>query len=226
MTKKAVNKTLGKIIEAFKSGQFDEIKSLVQQAVDEGTEPARILDDGLVVGIREVGEQFRRGEVYLPEMMMSAEAWQEGMNLLKPHLAEAQTPIKSVGKIVIGTVMGDIHSLGKNIVATMLKAANFEVIDLGMEVPASKFVEEAEKHGAHIIAASALMTTTMPHQRDIIEHLEAARKREDFFVMVGGGPTNETWAEEIKADAYGETAADAVSLAFEQMESLKKGAGS
>ena len=128
-----------------------------------------------------------------------------------------------MGKVVIGTVKGDIHSLGKNIVITMLKAANFDVIDLGKDVPSSKFAEVAAQEKADIIAASALMTTTMPAQKSIIEHLEAASKRSDFFYMVGGGPTSEEWAKEINADAFGETGADAVSIAVDYMEQKKKG---
>ena len=209
---------LEQIQAAFVDAQFDEIQPLVQQGLDEGLDPGLILDDGLIPGIREVGEQFRRYEVYLPEMMMAADAWQEGMDLLEPLLAAQGQRGEAKGKVILGSVMGDVHSLGKNIVGTMLQTAGFEVVDLGIDVPAVRFVEEAEKSGADIIALSALMTTTMPQQKDVIEFLEARGNRAQYFVMVGGGPTNAEWAEQIGADGYGQTAADAVNLALAYME--------
>jgi corrinoid protein of di/trimethylamine methyltransferase len=211
-------KTLEQIWTAFVNAQFDDIQPLVLQGLDEGLDPGVILDDSLIPGIREVGEQYRRYEVYLPEMMMAADAWQEGMDLLEPLLvAQGQRGAKK-GKVILGSVMGDVHSLGKNIVATMLQTAGFEVIDLGIDVAAVKFVEEAEKAKADIIALSALMTTTMPQQRDVIEYLEARGNRARYYVMVGGGPTNAEWAEQIGADGYGQTAADAVNLALARVE--------
>ena len=203
---------------AFVNGAFDEIQPLVQQGLDGRLDPDAILDDGLIPGIRDVGEQFRRYEVYLPEMMMAADAWQEGMDLLEPLLAAQGKRDKAKGKVILGSVMGDVHSLGKNIVATMLQTAGLEVIDLGIDVPAVKFVEEAEKAGADIVALSALMTTTMPQQRDVIEYLESRGSRAQYYVMVGGGPTNIEWAEQIGADGYGQTAADAVNLALTHLE--------
>ncbi|MFC2046078.1 corrinoid protein [Chloroflexota bacterium] len=211
-------KTLERIPAAFIDGDFDEIPQLVRQGLDEGLDPDDILDEGLIPGIREVGDQFRRYEVYLPEMMMAADAWQEGMDVLEPLLAAQGQRGKAVGKVVLGSVMGDVHSLGKNIVATMLQTARFEVIDLGIDVPAVRFVEEAEKARADIIALSALMTTTMPQQKDVIEYLLARGNRAKVYVMVGGGPTSAEWAREICADGYGETAADAVNLALAHME--------
>jgi 5-methyltetrahydrofolate--homocysteine methyltransferase len=200
------------IVTAFTEADFDRVPELVQVGLDD-TLPARVLlDDGLVAGIREVGEMFRRGEVYLPEMMLAAEAWQAGMDLLAP-LMEGQPQAEVKGRVVIGTVKGDIHSLGKNMVATLLQTAGFEVIDLGVDVPASKFVSAAIDARADIIALCALMTTTMPQQQEVIEHLAAADRRDGFFVMVGGASATEEWARQITADAYGETAADAVTLA-------------
>lgn len=210
--------TQERIRAAFVSGEFDQIPLLVQEGLDKGLDPGTILDEALIPGIREVGEQFRRYEVYLPEMMMAADAWQEGMDLLEPLLAALGLRGEAKGKVVLGSVMGDVHSLGKNIVATMLQTSGFEVVDLGIDVPAVRFVEEAEKIGADIIALSALMTTTMPQQRDVIEYLEARGNRARYYVMVGGGPTNAEWAEQIGADGYGQTAADAVNLALARVE--------
>lgn len=210
--------TLEQIRAAFVDGGFDEIRQLVQQGLDAGLDPGVILNEGLIPGIRDVGEQFRRYEVYLPEMMMAADAWQEGMALLEPLLAAQGQGGKARGTVLLGSVLGDVHSLGKNIVATMLQAAGLKVIDLGIDVPAVKFVEEAAKAGADIIALSALMTTTMPQQKDVIEYLKARGQRAQYYVMVGGGPTNAEWAEQIGADGYGQTAADAVNLALTYME--------
>jgi corrinoid protein of di/trimethylamine methyltransferase len=200
------------IIAAFTESDFDRIPQLVQAGLEQGLAARTLLDDGLVAGIREVGELFRRGEVFLPEMMLAAEAWQSGMDVLEP-LISGDARSESKGRVVIGTVKGDIHSLGKNIVAIMLKTAGFDVVDLGTDVPASRFVTAALDSRAGIIAVCALMTTTMPQQREVIEHVAAAGKRDQLFVMVGGASTSEAWAQDIGADGYGETAADAVALA-------------
>jgi len=204
--------TSASIVAAFVEGDFDGIPALTQRGLDEGADAQVLLDDGLIAGIREVGEMCRRGEAFLPEMMLAAEAWQSGIDILEPHLVSGAAA-GTRGRVVIGTVKGDIHSLGKNIVGTMLKASGFDVVDLGVDVPASRFVAVAAEERAQVIAVSALMTTTMPQQREVIEHLEAAGKRQDHSVLVGGASTTGEWAREIGADAYGESAADAVALA-------------
>jgi 5-methyltetrahydrofolate--homocysteine methyltransferase len=201
------------IVAAFTGGDYDSVADLVQQGLDEGLAPQTLMDGGLVQGIREVGEMFRRGEAFLPEMMLAAEAWEAGVAVLQPHLAAV--PVATSGTVVIGTVKGDIHSLGKNIVTTMLRTAGFEVVDLGVDVQASRFVTAALEARADVIAVTALMTTTMPQQREVIEHLAASGHRDDVAVLVGGASTTAAWAEEIGADGHGETAADAVSLAEE-----------
>jgi corrinoid protein of di/trimethylamine methyltransferase len=216
MSDGTTNETTAAIIAAFTEADYDQVPDLVKRGLDEGLAAQELLDDGLVAGIREVGEMFRRGEVYLPEMMLGAEAWQAGMDVLEPLLM-AQPKSEAKGKVVIGTVKGDIHSLGKNIVCTMLKTAGFDVIDLGTDVAASSFVTKAVDTKADVIALCALMTTTVPQQREVIEHLTAAGRRSDFFVMVGGAAASAAWAAEIKADGYGETAADAVTLAEERV---------
>jgi corrinoid protein of di/trimethylamine methyltransferase len=218
MTENPKGEIVQQIVDAFTDAEFDDVEPLVQHGLDQGVGADAILNGGLIRGIREVGEQFRRFEVYLPEMMMAADAWQEGMDLLEPLLSAEEIQEEAAGKIVLGSVKGDIHSLGKNIVATMLQAAGFKVFDVGVDVPASKFIEEGEKAGADIIALSALMTTTMPQQRDVIQHLEARGLRDKYFVMVGGGPTTAEWAKQIGADAFGETAADAVNLVAAHLE--------
>lgn len=217
---------LDRIVEAFTTGEFDDVRLRVQQGLEARLEPDVLLNGGLIRGIREVGEQFRRSEVYLPEMMMAADAWQEGMDLLQPLLRSAPATSGPVGRVVLGTVKGDVHSLGKNIVATMLRAVGFEVNDLGIDVPASRFVEEADRVRADIIAVSALMTTTMPYQADVVEHLAARGRRDRYYVLVGGAPTSPEWAASIGADAHGQTAADAVNLALATMQRRAPGAAS
>ena len=212
MTAVQTDDTFTAIIRAFTDAEFDEVPVLVRRGLAEGVAARALLDEGLVPGIREVGEMFRRGDVYLPEMMLAAEAWQEGMDVLEPLLS-ADAYAEPRGKVVIGTVKGDIHSLGKSIVSTMLKTAGFDVIDWGTDVAASRFVTTALQERAGIIAACALMTTTVSQQRDVIEHALASGRRDELYVMVGGASTTAEWAAEIGADGHGETAADAVALA-------------
>jgi len=218
-------KITAEIIGSFENGDYDQIKIQVQNGLDQGLAPEELLSDGLITGIRVVGEQFRRGESFLPDMIMASDAFQEGMEILEPVMMQAGTERESTGTIVIGSVKGDIHALGKNIVVNILQIEGFNVIDVGIDVPASMFIDEAEKNKADIIALSALMTTTMPQQREVIEHLEARGSRKQYYVMIGGGPTDKTWADKIEADAYGETAVDAVSLALAYMEESKGGDG-
>ena len=209
------------IVNLFETGIYDQIQQMVQDGLDSGISPQEILNDGMITGIRLVGDQFRRGESFLPEMVMAADAFQEGMEILQPAMDQVGAERETIGTIVIGTVKGDIHELGKNIVINMLRTEGFEVVDLGIDVPASRFVDEAEKHKADIIALSALMTTTMPQQREVIEHLIARGSRNKYYVMVGGGATDQNWADKIEADAYGETVVEAVSKAVAYMKENK-----
>jgi corrinoid protein of di/trimethylamine methyltransferase len=186
----------------------------VGEALKEGIKPSDIIEKGMSPGMKEVGDRFARYEIYLPEMMMAAEAWESAMKILEPKLLESGEERKKVGKVVIGTVKGDIHSIGKNIVGAMLKMNGFEIFDLGVDVAASAFVTKAEEVGADIIAASALMSTTIPQQKNIIEHLEARGARGNYRFLVGGGSTTQEWADSIGADGYGRTAGDAVTLAL------------
>jgi 5-methyltetrahydrofolate--homocysteine methyltransferase len=214
---------LAAIVAAFTGGDYDAVSGLVQRGLDQGLAPQAVMDDGLVAGIRDVGEMFRRGEAYLPELMLAAEAWEAGVAVLRPHLTDAP-PAAVTGTVVIGTVKGDIHSLGKDIVTTMLRTAGFEVVDLGVDVPASRFVAAAAEAHADVIAVTALMTTTMPQQREVIAHLVASGRRDEVAVLVGGASTTADWAAEIGADGHGETAADAVSLAQEVCGRTRGGA--
>jgi len=166
-----------------------------------------------VPGLSHVGEQFGLGELFLPDMMLAARAMQKAMDLLEPHLQAAATERKVVGRVVIGTVKGDIHEIGKNLVGMMLSTSGFEVHDLGVDVAPERFVEAAKEHGADLIGVSALLTTTMAGQRTVVEAVSAAGLRERVKVMVGGAPASDSWANEIGADGYSEDAIGAVALA-------------
>lgn len=195
-------------------GNKDELLAAVEDALQDGLGPTDIIDKGMSPGMVEVGDKFSRYEIFLPEMLMSAEAWEHVMKVLEPKIKEMGSERRKIGRVVIGTVHGDVHGIGKNIVAAMLKMRGFEIFDLGSDVVASTFVKKAEEVGADIIAVSALMTTTMPQQENIIKHLEAQGLRDKYCVLVGGGSTTQDWADSIGADGYGRTAGDAVALAL------------
>lgn len=205
---------LERLRAAIAASEKRAIVEAVQEALDAGVPPSDILDGGLSPGMRELGERFARYEIYLPEMVLAAEGWEQAMKLLEPRLLASGTARKTAGRVVIGTVSGDIHSIGKNIVGAMLKMGGFEVHDLGVNVPASQFVTRAEELDADLIAVSALMTTTMPQQKAVIEHLQARGVRARRRVIVGGACTTQEWADSIGADGWGRTAGDAVPLAL------------
>jgi len=203
-----------RLSEAIIAGDRDKLLVAVENALQEGIKPSVIIEKGMSPGMKEVGERFARYEIYLPEMMMAAEAWEGAMKVLEPKLLAAGTERKKAGRVVLGTVKGDVHSIGKNIVGAILKMNGFEVFDLGVDVAASAFIMKAEEVEADIIAASALMSTTIPQQKSIIEHLVARGVRDKYCVLVGGGSTSQEWAESIGADGYGRTAGDAAALAL------------
>jgi trimethylamine corrinoid protein len=174
------------------------------------------MDKGLITAIRDVGSKFEKMEIFLTGMMMSADAMKAGLNVLLPKIPKDK--IQKRGIAVVGTVKGDIHEIGKNILSALLTAASFDVHDLGCDVAASAFVKKAEEVGANIIMASALMTTTLPGQKDILDYMVSVGKRDKYVVLVGGGPTTPEWAEEIGADGYAETAVDGVKLAQSKFE--------
>ncbi|MEM4724352.1 MAG: corrinoid protein [Candidatus Hadarchaeum sp.] len=199
---------------------YDEerVKRAAKKALDNGIDPYVAITEGLTPAIREIGEKFERMEIFLPQLTIAAKAMEAGVAVLEPSLDKAQGQKVKQGKVVIGTVQGDIHSIGKNIVATMLKAAGFEVIDLGVDVAVDKFIEAAERANADIIAASALMSFTKVMQRDLVEYMKSVGARGKYKLMVGGGPVNEEWAREIGADGYAEDAIKAVKVAKELVE--------
>ncbi|MCC3305723.1 corrinoid protein [Sneathiella sp. HT1-7] len=192
-------------------GLADEICEGVNILLGRGWEPYRVLTEALVEGMRIVGIDFRDGILFVPEVLLAANSMKAGMAILKPLLAETGAP--KAGKMVIGTVKGDIHDIGKNLVIMMMEGAGFEVVDLGINNPVEKYLEALEEHKPDIIGMSALLTTTMPYMKVVIDTMKEKGIRDDYIVMVGGAPLNEEFAESVGADAYGRDAAMTVEIA-------------
>jgi len=183
--------------------------------IKEKISPIEGIEKGLSEGMKTIGEMFNKSEIYLPEMIMAADVFGSVMEILKPHISAESLDKMKRGTVVIGTVKGDIHAIGKNIVAMLLETAGFTVHNLGVDVATSTFIEEARKVKADIIGLSSLLTTTMPAQKDVIDILKETGERDKYTILIGGAPTSQAWADEIGADGYGETAESAVSLALE-----------
>lgn len=194
-------------------GDPDATVDLTKKALADGVEPMAIIREGLMPGMNVVGDKFGCGEYYLPDLIIAADGMQQAMALLEPELRLRNQEVESAGTMVLGTVKGDIHEIGKSLVGTMLSANGFKVFDLGVDVPAEQFVAKVKETGANLVGLSALLTTTMTVQKQVIEALKAAGLREQVKVMVGGAPVTRSWAEEIGADGYAEDAMGAVGLA-------------
>ncbi|MHB2165819.1 corrinoid protein [Alsobacter sp. R-9] len=203
------------LVEQMHDDLYDGLKEEIEEGVrillDRGWTPYDVLTQSLVEGMRIVGEDFRDGILFVPEVLMSANAMKAGMSILRPLLAETGAP--KIGKMVIGTVKGDIHDIGKNLVCMMMEGAGFEVIDLGINNPVENYLEAMEKHQPDIVGMSALLTTTMPYMKVVIDTMKEKGLRNDYVVLVGGAPLNETFADAIGADAYCRDAAVAVETA-------------
>ena len=195
------------ILEYDSAGAVSAAKAAIASKMD----PLKAIEKGLVPSIESIGQKFEKMEIYLPELMLAGEAMKSALALLLPLLPKGSAGTKAT--VVIGTVQGDVHEIGKNIVASMMMAGGFNVIDLGVDVKTISFVEEAKKNGAKVIGASALMSSTIGSQKDIIDYLVSIGDRKKFVVLVGGGPTTKEWAKEIGAEGCGMNAAEAVSLA-------------
>jgi 5-methyltetrahydrofolate--homocysteine methyltransferase len=192
-------------------GEDEVVAELVQKALDQGMGANEVLQGGLIAGMDEVGRDFKAGDLFVPEVLIAARAMHAGMGVLRPLLAEADVP--SAGKYLIGTVKGDLHDIGKNLVKMMLEGAGFETVDLGTDVGPQAFVEAVREHKPKLIGMSALLTTTMVQMRATVDALEEAGVRESVKIMVGGAPVTEAFAQEIGADAYAPDAASAVDVA-------------
>jgi trimethylamine corrinoid protein len=208
---------LENLATAIVDGDEDMAIENAQAALDMGMDPLKTVEGGLSKGMDDIGEQFGNGEVFLPELLMAANAFKGAMKILKPELEAQKMQTAQPGTILIGTVKGDVHNIGKDIVSTVLETKGFEVVDMGVDNDTLSIIQEAEKAKADVIALSCLMTTTMPAQREFIEVLEEMNLREKYFVIVGGGPVTQEWADEITADGYGESAVQAPILVKELM---------
>lgn len=201
------------ISEKLQKGRIKDVKALVNQALEEGLSAQEILDDALLAGMSIIGEKFKRNEVYVPEVLVAAKAMNVGAEILKPKLIDSG--VKPIGKVVICTVKGDMHDIGKNLVKMMLEGKGLEVIDMGVDVSESRIIEAIKEHKPQILALSALLTTTMPEQKVVIEALKESGLRDSIKVMVGGAPITQDYADEIGADAYTPDAATCAEVAKE-----------
>ncbi len=206
---------VARLKEAVMNYEMETIADLAKQSLKDGVDPLVAIEKGLAEGIKTVGERFGRGEIFLPELVMGAEAMKSALAVLEPAVPKGQHRA-SAGKVLIGTVQDDIHEIGKNLVSTLLASNGFEVIDLGVNVPSAEFVKKADEHKPHIVAMSALMTTTMPRMKEVIEPMK--RKDKKVKALVGGAPVTDTYAKEIGAEGYSGDASGAVDVAKRMMK--------
>ena len=207
------DKLLAEMKAAVLEGEIEEGEALARQALEAGMDPLECIEDGFVAGINEVGALYEEGEMYLPELVAAAEVMKEALAVLEPELLKSQKSRDILGKVIIGSVAHDIHDIGKDIVASMLTASGFEVYNLGIDIPNETFVAKVKELKPDILGMSALLTTTMPEQKKVIEMLKAEGLRDSVKVMVGGAPVNREWSDSISADGFAENAVEAVKVA-------------
>ena len=213
---------LSDISEAMQRGRARQIKTLVPQALEEGIPAATILQDGLLAGMEIVGRRFKENEIFVPEVLVAARAMNTGTELLKPYLAESG--VESRGTVILGTVQGDLHDIGKNLVRMMLEGKGFDVVDLGVDVAPERFIEAAIQHNSRIICCSALLTTTMQGMKDVVLKAEEAGIRDRVTIMIGGAPVTEAFAESIGADIYTPDAPSCAEAAAAVADAIKAAA--
>ena len=206
-------KLLAEMKAAVLEGEIEEGEALARQALEAGMDPLECIEDGFVAGINEVGALYEEGEMFLPELVAAAEVMKEALAVLEPELLKSQKSRDILGKVIIGSVAHDIHDIGKDIVASMLTASGFEVYNLGIDIPSETFVAKVKELKPDILGMSALLTTTMPEQKNVIEMLKAEGLRDSVKVMVGGAPVNREWSDSISADGFAENAVEAVKVA-------------
>jgi corrinoid protein of di/trimethylamine methyltransferase len=206
------NQILEKLAAVVIDGTENEAKVLAQAVVANKIDPLEAIEKGLSKGMEIIGGRFECGDAYLPELLMAAASFNAAMAVLKPEIEAQKKQLVKLGKVLIGTVKGDVHSIGKDIVASVLDTSGFDVVDMGVDNPSLNIIQEAEKVQADVIALSSVMTTTMPAQKEVIDTLKEMSIRQKYFVIIGGGPVNQEWADRIGADGYGKSAIDAVAL--------------
>ncbi len=206
-----MEKKIQAIFEAVLNGAMGDTNGFVQEAIDAGLAADLILKEGLIAAMGEIGQKFEAGEVYVPEMLISAKSMKYGLELLRPHLIAAD--VKPLGRVIIGTVQGDLHDIGKNLVGMMMEGAGFEVIDLGVDVKPEELIEAIREHEPNIVAMSALLTTTMGNMKTAITMMEEEGIKDMVKVMIGGAPVTQEYADEIGADGFSVDASQAASLA-------------
>lgn len=208
-----------KIADGVMAGDFSGVARLTEEAIGEGVAPVEIINQGLIKGMNVVGVRFKAGDMFVPEVMMSARAMKEGMELVKPLIAESDLP--TAGKVVLGTVAGDLHDIGKNLVGMMMESAGMNVIDLGVDIAVEAFAQAVREHKPEVVALSALLTTTMPAMKETIELLMEEGLKDSVKVIVGGAPVTQDFADEIGADGWASDAASAKDLALEMADKLR-----
>ena len=204
--------TLTEISELLQKGKANEVKELAQKGLDEGLSAKSILEDGLMPGMAIIGDKFKKNEVYVPEVLIAARAMNAGIEVLKPRMSEAD--VSNKGTVVLGTVKGDLHDIGKNLVKIMMEGKGLNVIDLGIDVPAEKYVEAVKENSADVVACSALLTTTMTEMENVVKALEEAGLRDKVAIMIGGAPVTQSFCDSIGADRYAPDAASAADEAI------------
>ena len=212
---------LENLITTISERNKDMAKENAKTALDAGIDPLEAVDQGLSKGMEIVGAKFEREEFFLPELLMAVDTFNVAMEIINPAIEAKKQKVIKKGTVLLATVKGDLHNIGKNIVSTVLEINGFEVVDIGIDQSTINIIEEAEKNKADIIGLSSVMTTTMPNQKELIDVLEEMKVRDKYFVLVGGGPVTQKWADEIGADGYGDTAVDAVNISRELLKGRK-----
>lgn len=213
------NEIFESLKNAITEGDANQARESSKHALAADIDPLEAVDMGLAKGMRVVGERFESGEAYLPELMLAGEAFKAAMEILNPEIKKQSKETTDAGTVLLTTVKGDLHSIGKNIVATVLETNGFKVVDIGVDKGAMQIIEEAEKAHADVIGLSALMSTTLPAQKEVIDALAELNLRDKYRVIVGGGPVTQDWADEIGADGYGKDPVEAVGLLAKLLES-------
>lgn len=212
---------LENLITTISERNKDMAKENTKTALDAGIDPLEAVDQGLSKGMEIVGAKFEREEFFLPELLMAVDTFNLAMEIINPAIEAKKQKVSKKGTVLLATVKGDLHNIGKNIVSAVLEINGFEVVDIGIDQSTINIIEEAEKNKADIIGLSSVMTTTMPNQKELIDVLEEMKVRDKYFVLVGGGPVTQKWADEIGADGYGDTAVDAVNISKELLNGRK-----